>query len=252
MLSKADVGHYAVAFQIASLPMQKIMGILNQVTLPAISRLQSEPLRARTRILQAVSVLSLVAVPIMWGISAIAPELVLLVLGDRWSSVVYPISVISLVIPARMISVLLNTSALGLGNQRADLFNSAANLTILPAGFLIGVQWGVHGLATSWLFAVPLVLSLTLVRTARAIGISFRSIVAAAQGPLVSGAIMYAAIAAARLVLHTAALPARLAVLIAVGAAAFCAACWVLAPSNIANARDIAVAVRGRPEQSRK
>jgi O-antigen/teichoic acid export membrane protein len=52
-LPHASIGSTAVSLHVATLPMQKIMGVVNQVALPAVSRLQSDLPRLRTRLLEA-------------------------------------------------------------------------------------------------------------------------------------------------------------------------------------------------------
>ena len=232
-LSSVDVGHYAVALQLATLPMQKLMGIVNEVTLPTMSRLQHDLPRVHRRLIDGIALLALVAVPLMWGISAVASELVSVVLGPKWLSAIYAVTVISLVIPGRMIATPIFTTALGLGNMRGDVRNSVASAVIMPLGFLVGVVWGVDGLATSWLVSVPLLLSLTLGRTLRAIGVPPLEIWRAVRGPILSGLAMYLAVATVRGArLFDPGLPA-LAGLVGVGAVTYCGSALLLARRNV-------------------
>src|SRR5688572_258148 len=75
-LTEAAVGTYSVAQQLANLPLQKAMEIVNQVAFPAIARLQEDPSRMRKRMLDAIRLLGVGAVPALWGLGAVSPEFV--------------------------------------------------------------------------------------------------------------------------------------------------------------------------------
>ena len=84
-LGSVDIGAYSVALQLATLPMQRIMGVINQVVLPAVARLQDERDRLRRRLLEGCRILTAFSVPVLWGMSATSPEIVGVALGPKWS-----------------------------------------------------------------------------------------------------------------------------------------------------------------------
>ena len=71
MMSKAALGVYSVSLHLATLPMQKMMSVINQVAFPAVARLQDDPERLKRRLLQACSLLTTVSVPGLWGLAAV-------------------------------------------------------------------------------------------------------------------------------------------------------------------------------------
>ena len=216
-LPHASIGLYSVSLHLATLPMQKIMGVVNQVALPAVSRLQTELPRLRTRLLEASRLLTFASVGLLWGLSSVAPEFVRIVMGDQWHDAIYPLRVICLVVPLRMLNAIFSTSTIGLGRAGVDLRNSVVNIVVLPLAFFIGVHWGVNGLATSWAVAVPLLFAIVFPRVSQAIGITLREIADSVWAPVVSGLVMWAAVLGARALtpqLHDA---ARLLLLVATG-----------------------------------
>src|SRR4029453_5868034 len=100
---------------VATLPMQKIMGVVNQVALPAVSRLQSDLPRLRARLVEASRLLTFASVGLLWGLSSVAPEFVRIVMGSQWHDAIYPLRVICLVVPLRMLNAIFSTSTIGLG-----------------------------------------------------------------------------------------------------------------------------------------
>ena len=200
-LSTTEIGRYSVALQLATLPMAKVMGTINQITLPAVARQQDDPARVRQSILKSIGLMSLVAFPTLWGISAVAPEAVRVLLGEKWLEAVPALAILPLVVPVRMVCSLLFTTALALGHRQLDLRNTIINFVLLPSGFFIGAHWGMVGLCVAWLVAVPLAYSFTVPAVVRCIGIRPRDLLAEIGAPALAAGVMYAAVAALRLAL---------------------------------------------------
>jgi len=220
-LTKEAVGIYSVSLQLATLPSDKVMGTLNQVAFPTVARMQDDLPRLRTRLLDASRLLGFVAVPVLWGISAVSPEFVTLALGERWLDAIFPLQVVALVIPVRMLSVVFTTSVSALGRMDIVLRNMLVNCAWLPITFLAGVHWGVEGLALSWVVAHPVLFYENFRGMGRVLGIRLREVGAALYGPIAAGVAMYGAVWGARLALGAEPEVSRLVALIAVGAATY-------------------------------
>lgn len=221
LMTPAAVGLYSISLHVATLPMQKIMGIINQVAFPAVARMQDDMERLRRRLLEASRIMTVVSIPVLWGISSVAPEFVRLVMGGKWLGGIFPLQVICLVVPFRMLNAVFATAVLGIGRAGLNVHNTAVSMAVLPICFLVGTHWGVNGLACAWLIAVPLVFTFNFPRMAGAFGLTVRDVGRAVWTPVVAGAAMTGSVYACRLL--TPDLPdlARLALLIAVGASVY-------------------------------
>lgn len=224
------VGFYSVSLQLATLPMQKIMMTLNQVVLPAVARLQNETERLRRRLLEASRLLTVFSIPLSWGMSAVSPELIGVVLGSKWTAAVYPMQIISLTVPLRMITGTYATAAVGVGKVGVDVRNNILTAIVLPTSFFVGTFWGVDGMATAWLFAVPLLFVLNFARMARTVSISVADVGRATWRPIAAGAAMYFAVVVARACMAELTDLLRLPSLIGVGAIAYLAVLHLLEP----------------------
>ena len=194
VLPAAAVGLYSVSLHVATLPMQRIMGVINQVAVPAAARLQAEPERLRTRLLEATRVLALFGVPVLWGMSSVSREFVRTVMGPHWDEAVLPLKLICLVVPLRMLTAVYATAMTAIGLAIVDLRNAVTNAIVLPLSFYVGARYGVDGLAAAWLVAIPIVFGINFPKIAHAMHVSLMDIAKVAWAPVLAGIGMYAAV----------------------------------------------------------
>lgn len=169
LLGKETLGFYSIAMQLASLPVQRISAIINQVAFPVFSRIQDNREQFSGFILKAARVLSLVAFPVLWGISSVANEVVLLFLGEKWQNAILPLQLLALMMPLRMIANFLPSAVDALGRPDVTMRNVLLASIIMPIAFLIGCNWGLEGVALSWVIAYPLVFFINIQRMLRVI-----------------------------------------------------------------------------------
>lgn len=243
-MSRDAVGLYAVVMQLATLPMQKTMSVLNQVAFPAMARLQDELPRLRARLIAAIRLLFFAAVPALWGIAGVAPEIVELLLDERWAGAVFPLQMASLAAPLRMLAAVLSTAIAAVGRADLDLRNSITTFVVFVAAFMVGAHWGVDGLAASWIGAVALVFALNWPRASGVLGMRLNQLLSAGHAPVAGGLAMLGVVWATRLALPGLALWARLPLLVLAGAGAYLGVVTLLDRSIWNELRRFLVALR--------
>ncbi len=191
LLGKQLLGIYSVALTLASLPMEKISGIINQVAFPAFAIIHTDTQKVASHFLKSVRIMSLLAFPLLWGISSVAPEVVSLILGEKWSLAIVPLQILSLVIPIRMVSNLMSPTLLGLGRADTNFFNVITASLALPLGFLVGCHWGIIGVSIAWGIIFPIVFLFNLSKTARILMITVRDVIGEMVSPIVAAIAMY-------------------------------------------------------------
>jgi O-antigen/teichoic acid export membrane protein len=245
-LSTTEIGRYSVALQLATLPMAKVMGTINQIALPAVARQQDDLPRLRQSVLKALGLLALIAFPALWGISAVAPELVWVLLGSNWIETVPALVILPLIVPVRMICSVLFTTSLALGNRQLDLRNTILNFVLLPTGFFVGAHWGLIGLCSAWLVSVPFAYAFSVPAVLKCIGIRGRELAAECGAPALAAGVMYAAVVAARAALDGLPEIALLFALSAAGAAAYFLVIAFVSRRHLATARSFLRALIAR------
>lgn len=190
ILGPEFLGLYAVALRLASLPMEKIMPLLHQIAFPAYSRIQESVDEVAEYFLKAVRLVSLVTVPILFGIAAVAEQAIPLILGERWKNAALPVALLALSIPVRALDTMHQPLLIALGRTRVNLGNSLITVGVMAPAFLVGLQWGVLGACVTWLVAYPVVFFLLTGRMLRVLVLRPRSFAGAVLPAVVAGVSM--------------------------------------------------------------
>ena len=198
-LGNEVLGFYSVAMQLASLPSQRISGLVNQVAFPTFARMQGELHKVGGSVLSGARVLSFFSFPVLWGMSSVAPEIVVVILGEKWALATVPLQALTLIMPLRIVGNFVATAAQGIGRSDIVLRSVVWASFVTPPVLIVGVYgWGLLGLSLAWLVALPLSFLQSMVRSLPVLGLSLRQL-AGAMGPAAcTGLLMYGAVALAR------------------------------------------------------
>lgn len=150
VLGAAPLGIYARAYNLLMLPISQFNVPLAAVLLPGLSRLQDNPREYRKLFLRAVSAMLFVTVPIVVFAAVFAYEVVLVWLGPRWLPVA---NVFQLLSPAAAVGAIVfapNWLSQSLGRPAQQLRYALVSAPICVTGFVIGIKWGVAGVAASF------------------------------------------------------------------------------------------------------
>ncbi|MDP1652030.1 MAG: lipopolysaccharide biosynthesis protein [Rhodocyclaceae bacterium] len=226
-LGKEALGYYSVGMHLASLFNQRISGIINQVAFPAFSSIQHDLSQVAQKTLLGCRILSFFAFPVLWGISAVAPEIVTIVLGEKWIPAILPLSVLAVVQPLRIVQMFVPNAVQGIGRGDVILKNAVTACVIMPAAFLVGVNWGLLGLCIAWLIGSPLVFLSNSMRSMPALKMRSIDLLKTMTPTAISAAVMFGAVTAARSMggLDSARV-ASLLILVTVGASTYAAMSW--------------------------
>ncbi len=229
LLGDGSLGLYSVARQLSTMPMQKMMYILNQVLFPAYSRLAGSVDTARSYFLKSVGLASLVFFPLMWGMSAVGPDFTRIILGERWSDATLALQLIALTVPIQVIGYLLTPLTDAMGRPDVSFRNVLTLLTVIPLFVLLGAQWGVNGVAWALAAAHPIILVIMLRRSLILVNCRWWPFLETVSPAAVSAGIMFVAVrlSASQLMGAFDAAP-RLAAAVALGTAVFVTATFLL------------------------
>ncbi|MDZ4673937.1 MAG: lipopolysaccharide biosynthesis protein [Gemmatimonadota bacterium] len=232
------LGYYTVAWNLASLPGEKLGNIITAATGPFFAAIQHDRAALRHHFLRVTEMLSLIILPVLVGFLLVADLAVPLLLGDRWMPAVTPLRLLigyaavqAVVSP---VSQVLNVT----GNTRTSMLSGVLALLVLPPTFLVGAHfWGINGIALGWLATYPLLTLYPLGRVRQALSLPFLEYLRAWRRA-VEGVIWLLALALLVGFLMPPGLPewARLVALIIAGAGGYLACIGLRHRSVVANA----------------
>ncbi|MBA4781511.1 oligosaccharide flippase family protein, partial [Blastomonas sp.] len=220
----------------------KVIPPLNEVAFPAYSRLQAEPARLQAAFLKAIGLIMLICCPVYAGLAVTAPEAVYTLFGPKWVEMVPLVQLFALAMPFMTLHVLIAPAVNALGAPRITVRCSAFGAVFMPLMFLIGVRFGVTGLALGWVIGMPVVLLFCLWQSCPVIGVRVRDVLIACLPGVGAAAAMAALVWMMRIGLNgtlDSSLPeimARLALLAAIGVLSYGLMLRVLAPQMLSDA----------------
>jgi PST family polysaccharide transporter len=95
-LGSEALGYYTLAFQLAVVPLQRMVGILRRVAFPAFSQIQQDLRRLQTGFTIATKYLFLFLLPISVMILLFAPEFIELFYADKWETSILLIQILAI------------------------------------------------------------------------------------------------------------------------------------------------------------
>ncbi len=230
ILGKELLGFYSIAMRLASLPMQKVSELLNQVGFAAYSSIQDDMIAVRSHYLKAIRILAFLSFPIFWGISAVSPEVVVVILGKRWEPAVVPMQLLALLMPIRMIGHGSGSVLTAIGKPQIGVINVSIAMLIMPPAFFLGTWYGgLDGAALAWVIGYPLLVLVRQHFSLPPLGLTRRNYFSSMARPALGGTVMYLAVMLARQTVAEPYLPPviGMALLIVVGMIVYPAFMWL-------------------------
>lgn len=182
------LGAYSFAWNLATVPLEKVTALVGQVTPAFFAANQTDPAGLRRYLHSLTEALSLITFPATIGLGLVAPEFVALVLGERWSGVAGPLEVLAFYASIRCVSALLGALLTALRETRFLMWINVMAMVVMPAAFYVGSRWGASGIAWGWVIAYPLVALPLYIRAFRRIGMPVRDYMGAI-GPALQGSL---------------------------------------------------------------
>ena len=150
-LSASALGVYSLAYKIMLYPLQNISRILMNVLFPAFATLQNDNARFKKAYLRVIFFISLVSFPLMIGLIATADVLVDVLFGDKWKGLAILLIILAPSGMMRSIFTTVGSIYMAKGHTDMQLKLGTVNAIFTVAGFIVGLNWGVNGVAISYL-----------------------------------------------------------------------------------------------------
>ena len=200
------VGIYAVAIQIAVMPLNRLLPLFKQVALPAYSiTVSATPEKLENYMVKSLRLTMSLVLPFYFGLAVVTPQLISLVFDEKWFAVIVPLQILCLAAPVRFARELIGPAILASGYAGLNFTTSLIiTISMLSSYFLVVLSAENPAyLALVWLTVYPLASYVTVYIGCRAMNIRITRLLAAcAIGFFSSCAMMLLIFSTQKFMLH--------------------------------------------------
>jgi PST family polysaccharide transporter len=154
-LGPTPLGIYSLAFRVSQLTLG-VLGQVGRVVLPTFARLQDDRERLARAFLNFTESISLATFPAMTLAILVAPIGVPVVFGEAWADAVVPLQLLAAMIIPRILVSNMGPLTVAVGRADWEFRWSVVTMVMSLVLFPIGLQWGIVGVAASYLIMFTL------------------------------------------------------------------------------------------------
>lgn len=144
------LGIYSRAYSLMLAPLNQVSRTVGNVMFPALSAIQHDKSAVKRIYLKAIGVISLITFPMMTGLFVLTDDLIPSLLGTRWAPAIPIVKLFCWVGLIQSIGSTTGWIFLSQGRSRALIYEAISS-GIIMAAFVVGIRWGVRGVAWSYM-----------------------------------------------------------------------------------------------------
>lgn len=149
-LGGRQLGIYAQAYQLMTLPNHNIGGVIGQVMFPALAQIQNDLPRFKDAYFRATCMIAIISFPLMTGMAVLSEPLVLALFGDKWTEAIPIIRVFSFIGLFQSIVFPVHWIFGTLGKTKEEFQLTIFVTPIFIVAIVIGLQYGIFGVACAY------------------------------------------------------------------------------------------------------
>jgi len=231
-LGPVALGLYAVAYRVLLIMTEVLLRTVEGVTFPVLSRLGSDLDRTRRAYYMITQASAAITMPAFLGVAVLAPQIVEVLFGSKWTASAPVLSVLSLTGITLGIFYFNGSVFKALGRPGHALQQAVVNGAASVLGFTIAAQYGILAVAIAYALRSYLLSPYTIFMMKRVLGFPVGAYLLQFAAPAASALLMCAAMIVSRAYLDAVLDGAvLLVVLIAIGGAAYGALLRLTAPA---------------------
>jgi len=196
VLGVSALGVYFLAARFGRTVGEQIATAVSRVLFPTMSRIKDDLERLKVSSIQTIRMISIFAVPISLGLSALSPLFVRVVLGEGWVEAIVPVTIISLQGLCQSLILPIANIFFSMGKPRyISIQTSVQGLLIVTLIYPVTVAFGINGVCLLTTFLSLAVLIYSIVIMAMVLRTRLMEIVRPLIPSYVSGIVMFVILA---------------------------------------------------------
>jgi len=195
ILGTTVLGFYAVAFSIVDFPRKALAEILSRVLLPGYAYLQMDSARLADAWLKSLSFISLLIFPIFFGLFAISPTFVRVVLGPGWTETIVIIQALCLTTLTRALVTPCSDVLAARDRPEATAWLTTLHVLIMSLTTVpLTLAWGVLGTIAAVTLSGLLDYGVQFVTSARLVGVPLHRALESMKPAMFASTVMLGAV----------------------------------------------------------
>lgn len=169
------LGFYALANQLAKIPTDKIVTLINQVSFSAFSRLQGKSSEFNQLYLDITKVIAIIVFPLFFGAYLVGDNIVKILFNEKWYPMIFIFRYLCIAQIFMAVNSINNFVHASQGRPHwSVMFNLLCGL-LMPVSFFFAVQYGLNAIVVPWITVFIVLCLFWIGLTLRKIGIEIRA-----------------------------------------------------------------------------
>lgn len=173
-LGPTPLALYSLAFRVPQLTLA-VLAQVGRVILPTFARLQDDPERLARAFLNVIESVALIVCPAMTLTILLAPLAVPMIFGEAWADAVVPLQFIAAMTIQYVLGAFMGPLTIAVGRADWEFRWSVVTMVVALVVFPIGLQWGIVGVAVSYLIMLSVLNPIRFMVIQRLVPVSARS-----------------------------------------------------------------------------
>lgn len=197
-LGAGALGLYTRAYSLLMLPIRQMKDPIGAVVVPVLATLLPEPQRYRRVYRSALAGVAHLGVPGVAVLAVVADPLILVMLGPQWSAAVPVFQLLAVAGLCQVASATTGWLFVSSGRSGAYAAWAAAASVATVLSFVVGVRWGIEGVAAAYAIGQLVLAGPSFVVACRGTPVILRDVVASLARPAVAAVLVGASALGAR------------------------------------------------------
>jgi PST family polysaccharide transporter len=152
-LGVLPMGLYGRANQLVTMPPAQLGQIFDRVIFPSIARIQTNPRHVAAAYKLSLTTICLISIPVASFIIMFGREFTVVVLGEGWTGVIYPLQILAIAMPFRLIHKVSDPTARAMGATYMRAWRQWLFAAIVLASSVAMSPYGLPGIAAAVVLA---------------------------------------------------------------------------------------------------
>lgn len=136
------LGLYNMSYTLAEKPVALAGSMIQLIGVASYSKLRHDQSKVGEYVTKSTLIICILMVPVFFGISAVAGDLVPLFLGEKWSAAILPLQILSIAQIFNMLRLNIGAALFALGYGRRKILHAIVASVIFVLSWVIGLGFG--------------------------------------------------------------------------------------------------------------